>query len=171
MSVRTLVGTTERKPDSGETLVEVLAALVLFGGALLVLMTGIGSVIAMGHVRQQQATVNAVTRSIADSLSVIKTTDCTQYTALASAVTGAGKPAGVTVSLVSVTQGTYSSATGALAFPAGNICTATSTPSPSDTGTLQIQYTVRGATASAVGSGSGAPYVRTSAIVLGSPRG
>ena len=37
--------------DSGETLVEVLAAVVLLGGALLVLMAGLGSVIALGHVR------------------------------------------------------------------------------------------------------------------------
>ena len=157
--------------DSGETLVEVLAAVVLLGGALLVLMAGLGSVIALGHVRQQQAAVNAVTRSIADSLSVFKTTDCANYASLASAVTGAARPAGVTVTLLTITQGRYAPATRALTFPVSNVCTASSTPTPSDTGTVQIKYTVAGATASASGSGAGAAYVQTVAVVLGSPRG
>jgi type II secretory pathway pseudopilin PulG len=54
--------------DGGETLVEVLAALVLFALLVGTLVSGIASVIAVGNFRQQQAAVGAAIRTISEQL-------------------------------------------------------------------------------------------------------
>lgn len=158
--------------QSGETLVEVIVALVILAGAVFLLVQGIASVVAMGTARQNQATVTAVARSIAEAVdsvganSAITACNSTNATTLANAVAGVPKPSNVTVGTVTVAQGTFSS--GSLSF-SGN-CSTTSPPG-TDTGVLQVSVTITASGVSANSTAATSQFSQSVAVVIGSPRG
>ena len=75
-----------RPADGGETLIEVLAALILLSGVVLFLVQGVATVVALGTTRQQQANLTSVGRTITEALNAFKTTSCANTAALTTAV-------------------------------------------------------------------------------------
>jgi hypothetical protein len=166
--------------DSGETLIEIMAAILIYG---------VGSVIALGSLRQKQATVDALVRSISESLNSYKTTTCTtaNLQALSAAVTGAAHTADIQIASPNFGQGSIDSGGVVTFYPSGadnlaagkppaysTSCYASgsvSNPSPADSGLLEVWFKVTAATATANGGGSSTGFWRSAYVVLGSPRG
>ena len=186
---RSLRGPTE----AGETLIEALAALVLFALVVGALVSGIADVIAMGKLRQQEAAVGAAIRTISEQLNsnygTFASTVCTNAKASAivnqlnafNTINAAALPTGVVVFLSpspTVVGGSFSG--GVLTFPGANDCSGPTPPSMSSTlGTLQVNFTVAAAGVDANGNSilaqnSGGQvsgeYVSRVTLVLGSPR-
>ena len=177
--------------ERGETLVEVLAALFLFGLLALTLISGIASIITLGKFRQQEAAVGAAIRTISEQLNAaygsVGSTACTKPVADAIAnqltafntTNAALVPVGVKVFLPTVIGGNFSS--GTLTFPAStNDCRGTTPPALAATyGTLQVNFTVAADGVDASGNPVAAQivagkvvgvYVRQVTLILGSPR-
>jgi hypothetical protein len=72
--------------DDGETLIEVLAALILLSGVVFFLVQGVATVVALGTTRQQQANLTSAARTITEALNAFKTTSCSNTAALTTAV-------------------------------------------------------------------------------------
>ena len=176
--------------ERGETLVEVLAALFLFGLLALTLISGIASIITLGKFRQQEAAVGAAIRTISEQLNSaygsVGSTACTGPVADAienqlnafNTTNAALVPVGVKVFLPTVIGGNFSS--GTLTFPAStNDCGGRKTPLVAAYGTLQVNFTVAAAGVDASGNPVAAQivagkvvgvYVRQVTLILGSPR-
>jgi type II secretory pathway pseudopilin PulG len=183
--------------DGGETLVEVLAALVLFALLVGTLVSGIASVIAVGNFRQQQAAVGAAIRTISEQLNAshggANSTACTNTVAsiivnqlnafnttnAAALPTGVGVFVSTKPTLPTVVGGSFSG--GVLNYPSSNDCSGSTPPALSSTlGTIQVNFYVAAAGVDAIGNSvlaqqdSGGnvsgKYVRQVTLVLGSPR-
>ena len=145
MSVSTLdtrrrVGSSRRRDDRGETLIELVVAVVILSTAVIALMGGLATGIRVSDIHRKQANAGSYVRAFAEAVESKVAESSTGYTAC----TGATTPAALYEATFANPAGYERHVTGVAYW---NSATSTFVPCPAagDTGVQRVSLQVRSA--------------------------